>query len=513
MIEKFFFLILNFMSLKFSNLFHKPVIICFTFLFLFIQGTFAEDEAGKLRRDLLELERFVNPFVQIFQKVSSLVGPSVVSIIAEDTSETFADPHDILPSPFFLPQEENKNKPSQRKPSFGSGIIVKENGFILTNYHVIDGFDKGKITIILHNGVQYNAVIYGKDSNSDLAILKIDGNNLREAKLGDPKSVKVGDWVIAIGNPFGYSQTVSAGIVSAIGRTNVTPLAKPFVYEDFIQTDAAINPGNSGGPLVNLRGEIIGVNSAIATSSGGFQGVGFAISAEIAASVMNELIEKRRVVRGYLGVGIQNINDNLALYLNLNNKDDILKSFKLDSDTGAFISEVWKDTPASRGGVLPGDVIISFGGKEVSNIDDLKKAIRASKIDEEIQVTILRYHEEKSLAVKIEEQPNSMSGKTFVSVRMYSEITSFHTGLTVANLTSESTEEKDDESERGVLVEQVENDSPADRAGIVPGDIILKVEMKEVNSKEEFHLALQAAFEENPIVSVFIKTKGFVILK
>ncbi len=287
------------MYMKFSNRMQKRVVFCLTFFLFSGQWAFADGEAEKLRRDLLELEKFANPFVQIFQKVSSLVGPSVVSIVAEKTPETVADPHDTFPSPFFPPpQKEENNKPDQRKPSFGSGIIVEKSGFILTNFHVVNGFENGKITTTLHDGTLYDAIVFGKDPNSDLAILKIDGVNLRAANMGDPKGVKVGDWVIAIGNPFGYSQTVSAGIVSAIGRTNVTPLSKPFAYENFIQTDAAINPGNSGGPLVNLRGEIIGVNSAIATRTGGFQGVRFAIAAEIASVVMADRIEQGLVIRG-----------------------------------------------------------------------------------------------------------------------------------------------------------------------------------------------------------------------
>ncbi|MDR4504831.1 MAG: trypsin-like peptidase domain-containing protein [Candidatus Scalindua sp.] len=500
------------MYLKFLNRIQKKVILCFTLLLFFNQWTFADDEAEKLRHDLLELEKYVNPFVQIFQKVSSLVGPSVVSIVAEHSPDTVYDPHDTFPSPFFPPEKEN-NQSEQRKPSFGTGIIVKKNGFILTNFHVINGFENGKITVNLHNGLQYDAVIFGKDPNSDLAILKIDGENLREANMGDPKSVKVGDWVIAIGNPFGYSQTVSAGIVSAIGRTNVTPLAKPFSYENFIQTDAAINPGNSGGPLVNLRGEIIGVNSAIATRTGGFQGVGFAISAEIATTVMTDLIEKGHVIRGYLGVGIQNINDNLASYLDMPGKDDVLKRFKLDSDSGAFISEVWKDTPASKGGVLPGDVILMFGEQKITNIDDLKKAIRTSTVDNLVPLTVFRNKGVKPLVVKIEQQPESMSEKTFISIKMVSELTSFYTGLTVGDMTTGNAVDENDGIIDGVIVEQVEDDSPGERAGIVTGDIILKVGTKSVNSKKEFQSAVQDALEENTNISLYVKTKGYTTLK
>ncbi len=502
-----------FMFIRFSNLLRYKIIICFVFLFIFSHIVFAEDEVEKLRRDLLELEKIANPFVQIFQKVASLVGPSVVSIVAEGMYGTSTDPHDKFPSPFFHPKENGKKKPHHHRPSFGSGVIVKKTGYILTNFHVIDGFENGRITATLHNGDKYDAAIVGKDSNTDLAILKIACDNLRQVVFGDSKSVKVGDWVIAIGSPFGYSQTVSAGIVSAVGRTHVTPFPKPFAYENFIQTDAAINPGNSGGPLVNLRGEVIGVNSAIATRTGGSQGVGFAISAEIANEVIYDLIEKGRVVRGYLGVGIQDINEGLASYLSLSDKSDILRKFGLDSDKGAFISEVWGNTPASRGGIQPGDIIIEFNGQNISDANDLQSAIRASGVDNEVKVKVIRNKRKNWLTVKIDQQPENMSGKTFVTVREHLEPTNFNMGLTVTDLISEEAEVMGYEKVRGVLVKHVESDSPAERAGISPGDIILKVGSKDVNSIEEFQSALKGFVERGLSVSVFIKLKGFVTLK
>ena len=339
-----------------------------------------------------------------------------------------------------------------------------------------------------------------------MAILKITCDTLREAILGDPKSVKVGDWVIAIGNPFGYSQTVSSGIVSAIGRTHITPFAQPFAYEDFIQTDAAINPGNSGGPLVNLRGEIIGVNSAIATRTGGFQGVGFAISIDIADDVISDLIEKGRVVRGYLGVGLQNISENLASYLNLESKGDVLKEFQLESDKGAFISEVWQDTPASKGEILPGDVIIEFGGHEILNIDDLQKAIRVSTVDSEVKVKIIRNKEEKLLTIKMDQQPESMSGRKYVTIKTLLGQASLGMGMAIENLPQE------DKERHGVVVRHVVSDSPAERAGILPGDIILKVGSSEINSLNEFQTVLQGFIERGVPVSMFIKSKGYVTL-
>ena len=260
---------------------------------------------------------------------------------------------------------------------------------------------------------------------------------------------------------------------------------------------------------MNLRGEIIGVNSAIATRTGGFQGVGFAISIDIADEVISGLIEKGRVVRGYLGVGLQNISDNLASYLNLESKRDVLKEFQLESDKGAFISEVWQDTPASRGEILPGDVIIEFGGHEVLNIDDLQKAIRVSAVDSEVSVKVIRNKKEKLLTVKIDQQPENMSGKRYITIRDHLRQTaSLNMGLVVESLPLEEKEEG-----HGVLVRQVISGSPAERAGILPGDIILKVGSSDINSVNEFQSALKGFVETGVSVSMFIKSKGYITLK
>lgn len=492
------------------NLLHWKIIVALILTLTFNCKVFAEDDVEKLRKDILELSKIANPFVQIFRKVSILVGPSVVSIMAESISEAPADPHDKTPSPFFLPGEGEQEMPLQQRPSFGSGVIVKSTGYILTNLHVIDGFEDERIIVTLHNGEKYDAAVVGKDPNTDLAILKIACDNLREAAFGDSKSVKVGDWVIAVGNPFGYRQTVSAGIISATGRTHITPFPKPFAYENFIQTDAAINPGNSGGPLVNMIGQVIGINSAIATRTGGFQGVGFAISIEIANEIIHDLIEKGRVTRGYLGVGIQNIDDGLASYLDLNGRQDVLKQFMLGPNKGAFISEVWYETPASRGGVHPGDVIIEFNGKEVSNANDLHRAIRSSKVHSKVNMKVIRNKIEKLLIVKIDEQPGNMSGKTFVTFKDYLHRTSASTGLTVENLTTEMAEKLGHEAGRGVLVKYVESNSPAERVGIVPGDLILKVGPKEVNSVDEYKSAFKELKDKGLSASLFIKSSDFI---
>src|SRR5574341_1050023 len=303
-------------------------------------------EVDKLKQDLLELEKTTRPFIETFRKASQLVSPSVVSISTE--KKGYSNRRELKPPP------PSQNYPPKRDPhtenvppkGFGSGIIIDERGYILTNNHVINGFTEDEITVITYKGEQYKHVkVIGVDPNTDLAVVKIDGENLLPVEFGNSEQVQVGDWVIAIGSPFGYQQTVSTGIISAKGRTHVIPFELPFIYEDFFQTDAAINPGNSGGPLVNLRGEVIGVNTAIATRSGGFQGVGFAISASIAKEAAENIMNTGTVVRGYLGVGTHDINDDLAVVLGLKDRKEIVRRFS--SEKGAFVLEVWSDTPAS----------------------------------------------------------------------------------------------------------------------------------------------------------------------
>jgi serine protease Do len=228
---------------------------------------------------------------------------------------------------------------------------------------------------------------------------------------------------------------------------------------------------------------------------------------EIANGVISDLIEKGRVVRGYLGVGLQDINDSLAAYLNLKNKSDVLREFRLDSDKGAFISEVWQDTPASKGHILPGDVIIEFGGRKIMNIDDLQKAIRVSAVDSNVAVTVIRNKKEELLTINIEEQPGSMSGRTYVTVRNILEQTSLSVGLAVETLLPE------DEEEHGVLVRHVVSGSPAEKAGILPGDIILRVGSSDVKTASEFQSVLKGFVDTKITVSMFIKSKGYVTLQ
>ena len=485
--------------------------------FLHNYPSFAGRDAGvdKLKQELIELEKITKPLIETFRKVSQLVSPSVVSLSTEK-KESLKSSTGAEPSPPYQDFQPKRDHPTENIPKkgLGSGIIIDERGYILTNNHVISGFSEDEITVVTYNGEQIKQVkIVGVDPNTDLAVIKIEGENFLPAEFGDSEAVQVGDWVIAIGSPFGYQQTVSTGIISARGRTHVIPFVLPFIYEDFFQTDAAINPGNSGGPLVNLRGEVIGVNTAIATRSGGFQGVGFAISAAIAKETAENIMATGAVVRGYLGVGTHDINDELAASLGLKDKKEIISRFGLYEEMGAFVLEVWSDTPASKAGIRPGDVISEIGGKRIENTTDLQHAIRRAKVDTRVVVKVLRDGVESALDVFVEKQPEDLAGKTYLAIRKMDEPTKFSLGLVVNDLNQDVAKSLGFEGDKGVLVVDVEADSPAGRAGIKPGDLITKVGTKEVHSVIEFMSLMGEFLETNKPVSVFVKNKGFITLK
>jgi len=492
-------------------------LVAISLSFLYNYPTFAGRDAvvNKLKQELIELEKITKPLLETFRKVSQLVSPSVVSLSTEK-KESLKSSAGAEPPPPYQDFQPKRDHPTENAPKkgLGSGIIIDERGYILTNNHVISGFSEDEISVVTYNGEQYKYVkIVGVDPNTDLAVIKIEGENLLPAEFGDSEAVQVGDWVIAIGSPFGYQQTVSTGIISAKGRTHVIPFVLPFIYEDFFQTDAAINPGNSGGPLVNLRGEVIGVNTAIATRSGGFQGVGFAISASIAKETAENIMATGTVVRGYLGVGTHDINDELAASLGLKDKKEIISRFGLPLEMGAFVLEVWSDTPASKAGIRPGDVISEIGGKKIENTTDLQHAIRHAKVDTRIVVKVLRDGVESALDVFVERQPEDLAGKTYLAIRKVDEPTKFSLGLVVNDLNQDIAKSLGFEGEKGVLVVDVEANSPAERAGIKPGDLITKVGTKEVQSVMEFMSLMDEFLETNKPVSVFVKNKGFITLK
>lgn len=352
---------------------------------------------------------------------------------------------------------------SRKERSLGTGFIISEDGYILTNDHVVDGADEIKVK--LADGRVFSGTVRGLDQKLDLALVKIEaGKQLPVAKLGDSDKLRIGEWVMAIGNPFGLEQTVTVGIVSAKGRVIG---AGP--YDDFIQTDASINPGNSGGPLFNVRGEVVGINTAIVP---GGQGIGFAIPVNMARQIVDQLREDGKVTRGYLGVVVQPLSEELA------------QSFGLDRPHGALVSEVVKDSPAERAGIKRGDVILRFGGQAIDERNDLPKIVASSKVGKTVDVLVFRDGRERELKVQVGKLSEE-GGQEPSPGASGSEL-----GLTVAPLTPELARRHDlDPESRGVLVTAIEPGSAATNANLRPGDLIVEVDGREIDTIKAFEAA------------------------
>jgi serine protease Do len=348
----------------------------------------------------------------------------------------------------------------------GSGVIVSKDGYILSNHHVVQGADRVKVA--LHDGREYNASVVGTDEKSDVAVLKIDANDLPAIAMADSDQIEVGDIVLAIGNPFGVGQTVTMGMVSAKDRGGLVGLE----YEDFIQTDAAINPGNSGGALVDAQGRLIGINTLIISRSGGSQGIGFAIPTNLARQVMEQLIEFGKVTRGYLGIWMQDVTPALA------------KEFKLDTDKGVVVTEVVPNGPADKAGIRTGDVLVEFAGKPVVNGRKLKFEVARIRPGTQVPAKVLRDGKERTLEVTLAELPGSeqlASGRPGAP-----EDTGTLNGVTVADLDSRTRRQYDIPRDvEGALVTDVNPNSASYEAGLRPGDVILEINRRRVRSADE----------------------------
>jgi serine protease Do len=352
----------------------------------------------------------------------------------------------------------------QRQRSLGSGFIIDADGFILTNNHVVENAQK--IVVKLSDDQEYEAKVVGRDAKTDIAIIKINAKAaLTAASLGDSDHLDVGEWVVAIGNPFGLDSTVTSGIVSAKGRhIGQGP------YDNFIQTDASINPGNSGGPLINLRGEVIGINTAIFSRTGGNMGIGFAIPINLAKEVLPQLRGKGKVTRGYLGVLIQKVTPEIA------------ESLGMDRGYGALVANVSKDGPADKAGVKVGDVIVEFDGKEVKDSGDLPIIVARTAVDKKIRMKVLRDKKEITLNVAVGELKDE---EVVASVPEKGEL-----GMTVQKLTPQLAENLGLDKTDGVVVTAVEPGSAADEAGVRRGDVIVEVDRKPVRGVEEYRNAI-----------------------
>lgn len=430
-----------------------------------------------------------------FSRVAQQVSQSVVSITTEQEIKT---PRRAFKHPFLDPEEPGMEpfdemfrrffeyeipESSRKQMSLGSGMILDEQGHILTNAHVIEGADQITVQVKTNRFVDsFKAKVIGKDEKTDVAVLKISTKQtLPAVKFGDSDKLAPGQWVIAIGNPFGFDHTVTVGVISALGRGGLTD--HPGRFENFIQTDAAINPGNSGGPLVNLSGEVIGINNSIYTRSFGFMGIGFAIPANMAKRVTTDLIKHGKVQRPWLGVGIQDLDPEKA------------KHFNLPAKVGVLVSQIYKGSPAESAGLRRGDVIKSVDGAPVSSLRDLQQKILLKNIGDVIRIDLIRDGKDQRIMVKLQELPEKVieeieKGAVPPTPKSEGEIEKL--GLKVRSLTAEEAEKYDLSPGQGLRVIGVKRGGPAENSEIRPEDIILEVNNRSVGSVEE----LEDAYDE-----------------
>ncbi len=416
--------------------------------------------------------RLADELSQAFERVAENITPSVVTISTESTpKKTKANKGDDPLRKFFGDDFFDKMAPTPQR-GLGTGVIVDEQGHILTNNHVVG--DSNEVSVRLSNEKTVKAKVVGTDPRTDLAVIKIKVKEdlPKAAKLGDSEKLKIGEWVVAAGASFGLDNTITAGIVSAKGRA----LSGGSQYEDFIQTDAAINPGNSGGPLVNLRGEVVGINTAIVSKSGGYMGIGFAIPINMAKQVLVSLISNGKVTRGWLGVGIQNLNEDLA------------KSFDYSATEGALVGHVDPKGPAKKAGLKQGDIIVQLGKEKIKNVNQLRNMVAAIKPGTATEVTIIRAGKRETLSVNIGELPAQTQE---AAPEENGEVENL--GLTVEEFDESSQRRPRSEKTRGVMITQIDPQGVAARAELQPGDIIVSINGQEVNTLEDFRAATAKA--------------------
>ncbi len=373
---------------------------------------------------------------------------------------------------FFGPFSEGNPPRDFEQRGVGSGVVMNREGYILTNNHVVE--DADQIKVKLASGKEYEGKVIGRDPKTDLALVKIEGaSDLHPLKLGNSDDLKVGNWVVAVGSPFGLEQTVTAGIVSAKGR-----VIGSGPYDNFIQTDASINPGNSGGPLINMKGEVVGINTAIIASG---QGIGFAIPINMAKEIAPQLQEKGHVTRGWLGVSIQEVTPELA------------KSFGLIEKKGALVAQVFSNSPAEKAGIERGDVIMDFDGKEVADSKDLPRIVSSTPVGRDVTIKLSRNGKVIDRQVKVSE----MEEKVEVAKAPSSNKS---LGITVQNLTPDIAKGLGLKEEIGVVVTRVEPGSPAANAGIQTGDVIREINRKPVRSVEDFAQKVEKAKEQDNVL-------------
>jgi len=428
----------------------------------------------KVEVDETPLQRQAGPYTS-FSPIVKKVAPAVVKVLVTSKAAHVNMPEGFgFSDPFwrhffgdqFGNQMPNRQFNAPLQHGLGSGVIVTKDGYILTNNHVVDGATDVKVT--LQDGREFTAKVIGRDPKSDIAVIKINAKDLPVVPLADSDKVQVGDVVLAVGNPFGVGQTVTTGIVSATGRGNLGIED----YEDFIQTDAAINPGNSGGALVDVEGRLIGINTAIYSRSGGNQGIGFAIPSDLARDVMGSLISEGKVVRGYLGVMIQDVTPALA------------KEFKLNDNRGALVGDVVPKGPADKAGFKDGDVVLEYNGRKVSDSHRLRMDVSETQPGHKVPVKILRDGSTKTLEVTVGQLPGTEQLAQNNTPNAPDNGTL--NGVAVSDLDAQTREQlKLPETVKGAVITEVQPDSPAAEAGLKQGDVIESINRHPVTNAEE----------------------------
>ncbi len=463
-----------------------PLLIILSFVLL---TSFYIDSNGYAQLSKISGESvdFLTKTGQAMAEIAEAVKPAIVNISTTKTEKITETPMDpMFDDPFFRrffgDRFRHPEAPRERKSmSLGSGVIVSPDGYILTNTHVVKDADKIKVT--LSDKREFAGKVIGNDPKTEISVIRIDAKELPTIPVGDSGKLKVGEVVLAVGNPFGLNQTITMGIVSAVGRANVG-IAE---YEDFIQTDAAINPGNSGGALVNAKGELVGINTAIFSTTGGYQGIGFAIPSNMANAVMKSLIDKGKVIRGWFGVSIQAITPELA------------RQFQLKKDYGTLVADVVEGSPAEKAGLMRGDVIVEFDRKEVNEPFQLRNMIANTPPGETKEMNIIRDGATKTLKVTIGELP--METEKIPTV--YENALR---GVSVQNLTPEIYSKLNlPEKMRGVVVADIDSGTPAETA-LMPGDVILEINRKAVATVDDYKaLVSDIKPDKNILLVVFRK--------
>jgi serine protease Do len=426
-----------------------------------------------------------------FSDIVHSVSPAVVNISMEMSSRKGSpyaeDPFFDFFRDFFNPPSD-PGFPRGKEQSFGSGVIVTDDGYIITNYHVIAAAERIKVT--LFDRRTFDADMIGADPKTDIAVIKIPADGLQTIQWGDSDELEVGEFVLAIGDPFGLSHTVTMGIISAVGRANVG-IAD---YEDFIQTDAAINPGNSGGPLVDSAGSLIGINTAIFSRSGGYQGIGFAVPSNMARSIMEQLLKEGKVIRGWLGVTVQELTPELS------------RKFGQAVPRGALVGDAIKGSPADRAGIKNGDIILDYGGAEVAGPSELKNMVSRSSPGTRMPVSVLREGNIMRFMVTVGEPP--VEREMPASRRPMDTGKDAYYGLSVIALTEDIARQLNVGSEAfGVVVVGVQGGSPAEDSGLRRGDLIQAIDRKRIQGLEDFH-AVSAETRSEDSVLMFINRGG-----